>query len=56
MSFFDQFTPSQMKEGYRRSLEGLQRMRAKAEKKGKYNGLTIAQIDEKIEQYKKLAK
>ena len=52
--FFSQFTEEQIRAQVRRSLEGVEVMRARAIKTGKYAGFTLAQILEMIENYKKI--
>lgn len=53
MSFFDNFTPEQMKEGFKRSAEGLKLLIDKAEKKGadNINGFTVEYLKERHEYY-----
>lgn len=53
MNFFDNFTPEQLKEGFRKSAEGLKFLIDKAEKKGvnKINGMTLEYLNERYEFY-----
>lgn len=56
-TFFDQFTPAQMKLQYSKNLQGLQKMQGKAQSTSKkVNGYTLSQLDELVNKFKILAR
>jgi len=55
-TFFDQFTPEQIKNQYRKNYNGLVQMQTKARETGKkINGFTLEQLNTFVEKYKKLS-
>ncbi len=55
--FFAQFTPDHLRAGYARNLTSLRLMLAKAEAVAprKYRGFTVAQLQDRVAEYARLA-
>lgn len=55
MNFFNQFTPEQMRRQYAKNAEQLRQMQAVAERNGKCNGYTAAQLADKATEFERKA-